>query len=270
MYRSVPACLLSGFLLTTASITEAWAADSIEQRLTRVENLIGNQVLMEQAQQMQHIRQELAEIREMVENQDHQLNLIKQRQRNLYQDMDRRLHDLEAGTGGSSSSSAPIAPPGAGGSRVAPPTAAVGAGSSGTTASRGADSGDTDGKLAYSQAFNLLKEGRYQQAIIAFREFMKNFPESRYTANAQYWLGEANYVSRDYKAALQEFQKILTHFPESSKVQGAELKIGYTYYEMNNWAAAREALQRVIARHPNTTVARKAEERLQRMKREGR
>jgi len=38
---------------------------------------------------------------------------------------------------------------------------------------------------------------------------------------------------------------------------------------MSDWAKAREALQGVIASHPNTTVARKAEERLQRMKREG-
>ena len=268
MYKSVPALLIGSFLLNMASMSVAQAADSIEQRLARVENLVGNQVLIEQAQQMQHIRQELAEIREMVENQDHQLNLIKQRQRNLYQDMDRRLHNLEAGTGGASSSSAPIAPPGStSASRVAPPAVSSRPAPSAVAV---IDPADKDGKLAYSQAFNLLKEGRYQQAIIDFRNFMKNYPESRFTANAQYWLGEANYVSRDYPTALQEFQKILTNFPESSKVQGAELKIGYTYYEMNDWASARTALESVIARHPNTTVARKAEERLQRMKREGR
>jgi len=271
MYKSVPAGLLSGFLLTMSSLSTVHAADSIEQRLDRVENLLSNQVLIEQAQQMQHIRQELAELREMLENQDHELGLIKQRQRNLYQDMDRRLHDLEAGTGGSTSSSAPIAPPGASSSVKPPAISPAGAASSTTLSSgaAGAEPGDTDGKPAYSQAFNLLKEGRYQEAIIAFRNFMQTYPDSRYTANAQYWLAEANYVSRDYKTALQEFQKIISKFPDSNKVQGAELKIGYTYYEMSDWAKAREALQGVIASHPNTTVARKAEERLQRMKREG-
>lgn len=266
MYKSVPACLIGGFLLNMASMSPL-QAETIEQRLSRVENLMGNQVLMEQAQQMQQIRQELAEIREMVERQGHELDLVKQRQRNLYQDMDRRLHDLEAGTGSSSSSSssAPVPPPGAASSsRVSPPGASTG------SSAPSPQPDDTDGKGAYSQAFNLLKEGRYQQAIIAFRDFLKNFPESRYAANAQYWLGEANYVSRDYKSALQEFKKILNQFPDSNKVQGAELKIGYTYYEMNDWAAARKALQAVISRHPNTTVAKKARERLQRMEREGR
>ena len=270
MHTSAPVRLISGFLFSIA-LVPAHAADSVEQRLQRIENLLGNQVLMEQSQQMEMLRQELAEIREMVENQDHQLNLIKQRQRNLYQDMDRRLHDLEAGTTRSTTAvaPAPVAPP-----NVAPPRSVVATPTDQTsTAAIAADTGqsaDNDGKLAYGQAFNLLKEGRYQQAVIDFRNFLQNFPESRYRANAQYWLAEANYVSRDYKTALQEFQKIVVNYPDSNKIQGAELKIGYTYYEMQDWASARTALERVMSQYPNTTVAKKAAERLDRMKREGR
>lgn len=247
------------------------AAPSLEDRLVRVEKLLSNQVLMDQMQQMDQIRQEVSEIRELVENQEHQLGLIKQRQRNLYQDMDRRLHDLEAGSKGGGSISAPTSRPTTSGvSPVAPPVASSSQSTtSTTTAATPPVAGDKDGKLAYGQAFNVLKEGRYQQAIIDFRNFMNTYPESKYSANAQYWLGEANYVSRDYKTALQEFQNILNKYPESNKVQGAELKIGYTYYEMQDWAAATAALQRVVTNHPNTTVARKAQERLQRMKREG-
>ncbi len=268
MYKSVPACLISGILLNLSLLGPA-QAETVEQRLTRLENLIGNQVLMEQSQQLQLIRQELTDIRAMVENQEHELNLIKQRQRNLYQDIDRRLHDLEVGGGGSGSSpgsAAPVPPPGA--SSVAPPS--TGQATVEVPTPTGADTSDPDGKAVYTQAFNLLKEGRYQQAIIAFRNFLKTYPDSRYAANAQYWLGEANYVSRDYKTALQEFQTILSKYPDSNKIQGAELKIGYTYYEMNDWAEARKALQQVKTRYPNTPVARKADERLQRMDREGR
>ena len=76
-------------------------------------------------------------------------------------------------------------------------------------------------------------------------------------------------MSRDYPTALKEFQKVITTYKESSKVQGAELKVGYTYYEMQDWAKARKTLESVAARYPNTIVAGKADERLQRMKREG-
>lgn len=271
MYKSVPACLISGVILNLTILGSAQAAESIEQRLSRLENLIGNQVLMEQSQQLQQIRQELTDIRAMVENQEHQLNLIKQRQRNLYQDMDRRLHDLEVGSGTASGGSAPVPPPSTGSaSNVPPPTSSVAVPITTPTVSVEDPAADSDGKTAYSQAFNLLKEGRYQQAISAFQGFLKTYPDSRFAANAQYWLGEANYVSRDYKAALKEFQKIITQYPDSNKIQGAELKIGYTYYEMNDWASARAALKKVITNHPNSVVAKKAEERLQRMDREGR
>jgi tol-pal system protein YbgF len=129
--------------------------------------------------------------------------------------------------------------------------------------------GDNDGQESYSKAFALLKEGQYEQSITAFEKFKASYPNSKYADNAQYWLGEANYVSRDYKKALSEFQQLIAQFPESTKNPGARLKMGYVYFELKNWSAARDALQQVITLYPDTTVAKKANERLQRMKREG-
>jgi tol-pal system protein YbgF len=129
--------------------------------------------------------------------------------------------------------------------------------------------GDSDGQNSYSKAFALLKEGQYEQSIKAFEKFKANYPNSKYADNAQYWLGEANYVSRDYKKALSEFQQLIAQFPQSTKNPGARLKMGYVYFELKNWSAASDALQQVITLYPDTTVAKKANERLQRMKREG-
>lgn len=261
---------LLALALATVSFSSLAADPAVEQRLQRLEKLMNSQVLMDQNQQMQQIRQDLADLRGMVEDQGHELELIKQRQRNLYQDMDRRIHDLEVG---GSSGSAPRSSANTAGavSSVAPPVAAPTTAPPATApaAATAPPAADQDGKLAYSQAFNLLKEGRYQQAIIAFRQFLENHPQSKYADNAQYWLGEANYVSRDYKTALAEFRKLLANYPDSSKAQGAELKVGYTYYEMKDWANARSALEQLVKKYPNSTISRKAEERLQRMKREG-
>ena len=260
---------LSLLLTSFSSQVVAESSLSVEQRLVRLENLLQNQVLVEQTQRMEQIQQELTAIRELVESQEHQLGLIKQRQRNLYQDMDRRLNDLEIKGGGQSSSvSSGKTSTAAGPSSPVPPPVAVSAGV--TKAPTPAPvSGDKNGKSAYAQAFNTLKEGKYQQAILAFNSFQQNYPESVYGANAQYWLGEAYSVTRDYKTALTEFQKVVNQFPQSNKVEGAMLKIGYTYYEMSDWASAKNALEAVTVKFPGTTVARKAKERLQRMKREG-
>ncbi|MCW9046771.1 MAG: tol-pal system protein YbgF [Gammaproteobacteria bacterium] len=241
---------------------------SVEQRLGRLENLLQNQILVEQTQRMEQIQQELTEIRALVESQEHQLGLIKQRQRNLYQDMDRRLNDLEIKGGGQSSSSTSVksSATDAGPSSSVPPPGAAGLAAVAVVAPV---SGDKNGKSAYSQAFNTLKEGKYQQAILEFNNFQQSYPESVYGANAQYWLGEAYSVSRDYKTALNEFQKVVNQYPQSNKVEGAMLKTGYTYYEMGDWASAKSALEAVTVKFPGTTVSRKAKERLQRMKREG-
>ena len=270
----------SSFLLITTLLTSvsstlyAESGMSVEQRLGRIENLLSSQVLMEQSQRVEQIQQELTNLRGLLESQENQLSLIKQRQRNLYQDIDRRLNDLEikGGVSAGNAAAAPIAAStGASDTRassVAPPSNAANSPSSGSVESAPL-SNDKNGKTVYSKAFNTLKEGRYKQAIDEFNAFQKSYPESAYGANAQYWLGEAYSVSRDYKTSLSEFQKVVNEYPESNKVEGALLKIGFTYYEMQDWVSAKSALELVINKYPGTTVARKAKERLQRMKREG-
>jgi len=268
--------IISFLCVSFSSQVMAESGQSVEQRLGRLENLLKNQVLIEQTQRMEQIQQELSDIRGLVESQEHQLSLIKQRQRNLYQDIDRRLNDLEiqggkpasagtaaAVTAGSASSglSSPVPPPGA--------SAAASGGAAPAVAVVAPAGGDKNGKQAYAQAFNSLKEGKYQQAIIAFNNFQQSYPDSAYCANAQYWLGEAYSVTRDYKTALAEFQKVLAQYPQSNKVKDAMLKIGYTYYEMRDWGSAKSSLDAVISKYPGTTASRKAKERLQRMKREG-
>ncbi len=263
---------LIGFILL-ASSSATVLAESVEQRLARLENLMNSQVLMEQSQRMEQIQQELSSLREMLERQDHQLNMIKQRQRNLYQDMDRRLHDLEIKGGGASSSGQSVAPVDAPDNSLSPVPAPVPAPE--TTASSTAApvaapvAGDKHGKAAYGQAFNTLKQGKYQEAIQSFRGFLQSYPDSIYGSNAQYWLGEAFSASRDYQSALSEFQKVVSQYPQSNKVEGAMLKIGYTYYELQDWASAKTALEQVVNKYPGSTVARKAKERLQRILREG-
>ena len=122
---------------------------------------------------------------------------------------------------------------------------------------------------AYRNAFLLLKQRRHEEAITAFEEFLASYPSSKYAGNAQYWLAEANYVTKRYDRALEEFQKVLDLYPTSSKVPDARLKMGYTYYELEQWEDARVTLTRLRAQFPNSTVAGLAQQRLERLEREG-
>ena len=125
-------------------------------------------------------------------------------------------------------------------------------------------------QAAYQRAFDLLKEGRYEQAAKGFQAFLAEYPTGHYADNAQYWLGEAYYVTRQFQPALTEFRKLKENHPASSKLTHAMLKIGYIHDEMGNVDKARKALNELVTNHPNTTAARLASERLRRMQQEGR
>lgn len=223
---------------------------SVKQRLERMERMVGSELLMQQSQQIEALQEEVALLREQIDQQGNEFNMIKQRQRSLYADMDRRINAIETASP-NSAVSAPVPAPG------------------GVEASSAAAGADNNGKSTYDKAFALLKEGRYKQSIVAFEGFLKHYVNSQYADNAQYWLGEANYAYRQYQQALSEFQRLIVKYPDSSKVQGARLKIAYVYYELKNWSAARESLQQIIKLFPDTRLAKTANERLERIKREG-
>ncbi|MDH5386954.1 MAG: tol-pal system protein YbgF [Gammaproteobacteria bacterium] len=234
---------------------------SVKQRLERVERMVGSEMLMQQSQQIEALQEEIAVLREQLDQQGYELSTIKQRQRSLYADMDRRINVVET-SAPALGISAPVPAPGSNRAPVSTP-------GNHATMIPASPSSDANGKSDYDKAFALLKEGRYKQAIVAFGSFLESHSNSQYADNAQYWLGEANYAYRQYKQALSEFQRLIEKYPDSSKVQGARLKIAYVYYEMKNWTAARESLQQIIKLFPNTNLAKKANERLERITREG-
>jgi len=126
-----------------------------------------------------------------------------------------------------------------------------------------------DEKASYDQAFQSLKDLKYADAAEQFLSFIDKYPNSEYTDNAQYWLGESYYVTRNYDIALEAFQALLSDHPDSPKVADGLLKIGYTHYELKQWDQARAALTQVQEQYPGTTLARLAGSRLRSMKLEG-
>jgi len=236
------------------------AAQTVEQRLERLERILRNQSLSDIVLKLQQLQQEVQQLRGEVELQNHTMDALNNRQRDLYLDIDQRLSRLQPGA-----ASAPAAPP-------ETPAVSEKAPVSPLTPVQTPAVTPPDPKqeaAAYQKAFNLLKQGRYKESITSFRAFLKEYPGGNYEDNAQYWLGEASYVNRDFDTALNEFSKVVEGYPQSTKVPGALLKSGYIYYEKRDWAKAREMFKRLNQEHPGGTEARLAAKRLERMDKEG-
>lgn len=270
MHSKTVSLLLAASLLTGVQAVQARDGD-LDQRVQRLEQLMQSRGLVEMLTQLEQLQREVQQLRGQVEVQGHTLEQLKQRQRDLYLDIDRRLQQLETAgpkaampDGNAPSVASPDQP--AEGSVTPPATAAAGD-EAGAPSSSSMDSAKV--RQDYQQALNILREGRYMQAAESFRDFLKQYPDSGYAANAQYWLAESFYVTRQFPQALEEFSKVVNAYPDSNKVADARLKIGFIHYEMSDWQKSRQELEAVTKAYPGSTAARLAEERLQRLQREG-
>ena len=211
----------------------------------------------------------------------------------MYLDVDRRLQRIEvggvaagaaiggiaasgtgtapaAGTGTPTGSTAGASSTGSSGtsSNTAVGVAAVGAGAAAASTPQTSSSSVDPVKeqQAYQAAFNLLKAGRYDQAAKSFQKFLDEYPSGKFADNAQYWLGESYYVTRNFDSAMREFDKLVTTHPDSQKVTHALLKIGYIHDELGQKDKAREVLTGLTEKYPQSTAAGLAAKRLERMR----
>jgi tol-pal system protein YbgF len=254
--------MVAGLGLVGTVVAQDTSKISVEQRLSRMEQLLNSQGLVDLLLKVESLQTELQRLQGQNEEQLHALQELKQRQRDLYIDIDRRLLQLE---------------------RNAPASGAVGSTSGKATSSAvpAATAAATSGAIAtaptvlegeqeaYQEAFNLLRELRYDKATVAFRDFLKKYPDGRYAHIAQYWLGEASYAQGDFKQAIQDYKKLIDNYPNSPKLAEAMLKIGYSEYELKNTQAAQASLERLIQTYPGTTEAGQAQNLLKKIRLKG-
>lgn len=143
-----------------------------------------------------------------------------------------------------------------------PPAAATPAAPVASVAAASGTGGDTE-RASFERAMGELREGRYAPAITHFQQFLSAYPTSTRAGDAQYWLGESYYLSRDINAAKEAFINLGLRYPESARLPDALLKLGYLYSEQGDTARAREVLQKLRQSYPNTQAASLAERRLQ-------
>lgn len=246
---------------------------TLEERIARLERLLENQG--EIISRLDAMQRELQRLQGGIEEQGHSLGELKQGQLNALRDFDRRLSEIEKKLAASPPPVSGVEPgslpetadsqPDSGG---APPPGPAPPAPAAKPGAKPAPAGAEE-ETAYSQAFALLKEAHYDKAIAAFQDYLNRYPNGANADKAQYWLGETYYVTRRFKESLQAFQTVLERYPGSAKRPDAALKIGFVHYETGAWNEARNALNAVIKNYPDTPVAKLADSRLQRMKKEG-
>lgn len=267
---------------------------------------------------MQELRREVAELRDAVEVQRYELEQLRERQRQLYGDLDHRLRQGElgaAGQGGSAARQQQTYGQTQTGTGVQQSTSSqqdqgsssrsgdedvygqqgVAQGESQTQGQQGGQQSressqqqqsaaiqqspetsqqqpsqnavaSAEEQAAYDSAFELLKQSRYNDAIIEFRSMISEFPNGALADDAQYWIGEGYYVTRDFESSHDAFKAVVDRYPDSQRVPEAMLKLGYVQAELGRNAEARQTLNQVISQYPGSRVAISAETRLSKIR----
>ncbi len=118
----------------------------------------------------------------------------------------------------------------------------------------------------YDVALKFLQDNNAKSAVDSFNAFIKSYPNSLYISLAEFWLGNALYMQRDYKAAMASLQNMIRLFPNHPKVPDAWAVIGSIQLETGQKSQARKTFEYILAHHPGTEAATSAQQRLATLK----
>lgn len=213
---------------------------------------------------LQGLQQELQELRGQLEVQAHDLKLLQQQQLTFYKDLDSRLRNSAVKTTPNEPvAELPIAP------QELPQNTTTAAPTEQpqtqltTTSNNTARTNPADEQISYLAAYELVKNKKFDEALVAMQTFVTQHPQGGYTANAQYWLGELYMVKKDYPNAIEHFEIVLQQFPSSSKSAASQLKIGYALAASGKKQEAITRLQLVVKNYPDTNIAQLAKAKLE-------
>ncbi|MDF2414593.1 tol-pal system protein YbgF [Aeromonas sp. 1HA1] len=216
---------------------------SLEDRVALLERTLNARLRLqaELQQQVDSLQGEVSELRGQLEQQTYQMEQSQERQRQLYQELDKVANSQPA---------------------PAPATPAAGA----APAAVANYSANLDENQAYDTAVNMvLKDKNYDKAIPAFEGFIKQYPSSGYVPNAHYWLGQLLFNKGDRTGAAAQFSTVANKFSKSPKRADALLKLGMLAQLDGKKAEAKTFYEQVIKGYPNTSPAQLAKQSLSKL-----
>jgi tol-pal system protein YbgF len=236
-------------LLVAALAATSPASATLWGRVEKLENRM--EVVTELTRRVDTLQQENNVLRGQIEELKFELEQLKNQQRELYLDIERRLGGTDAGE----AREAPVSlekeavEPVPERKPEQPPATAP-----------AVPGGERD---EYRRAYDLLMTQRkFPEAIEAFDAFLKKYPDGNYADNAQFWLGEAYYAYNDLDGAMSEFQQLVETYKESPKVPDAVYKVGHIHRIKGENDKAKMVFQGLVEHYPNTPAAELAQQRL--------
>lgn len=212
------------------------AIAAMEKRIAAIEAVVQGGGLTEMQNQIEALKQEVAQLKGDLEVVTHNLDTAQQRQKDLYTDTDTRLRKIESAATETPNPSGTLFPP------MTPVE-------------------EKDVK-AFTEADSLSKSAKHKEAFTAFDSFLKEYPTSKLAPDALYGMGYSQFVLKNYKSSIATQQKMVDLHPENVKVPDAMFNMANSQIQLGQVTNAKKTLKDLISKHPDASVTPSAQKRL--------
>ncbi|WP_291986718.1 tol-pal system protein YbgF [Luteitalea sp.] len=97
--------------------------------------------------------------------------------------------------------------------------------------------------------------GQWPLAISGFEQFIRSFPTSDKSDDAQFYIGESYQLDGKFKEAVGAYEQVIADYPSGDRVPQALYKRGVALSLLGENDRARESFQQVIRNYPQSEVA---------------
>ncbi len=217
------------------------AIADLKKRVAAIEAVVQGQGLADMSNQIEALKQEVANLKGDLEVASHALDTTQQRQKDLYTDTDTRLRKLESSAPAAVNSTPANTPP------------------ANVPAQPPAEEKDVK---AFADADSLSKSAKHKEAFAAFDSFLKEYPNSKLAPDALYGMGYSQFALKNYKSSIATQQKVVDLHPASAKVPDAMFNMANSQIQLGQVANARKTLRSLIEKFPDADVTPNAKKRL--------
>lgn len=215
---------------------------SLDKRVQSLEALINGKGLLDMQNQLEQIRQDVAQLKGDLEVVTHQLEDMRTKQNAAYTDLDTRVRKLEGLAQSVTSGQMPLS----------------------------ANGGGNDAKVdasqqelsAFAEAESLNQAGKYKEAFNAYDAFLKTYSGSKLAPDALYGMGYVQFALKSYKSSAATQQKFLESYASHPLAPNAMLNLANSQIQLGQIPAAKKTLKELIAAYPSAEVTPSAQKRL--------
>ena len=186
-------------------------------------------------QKISDLEQEIATLRNLIEENTYLIERYQELQQQRYLDLDKRLHNLL------SEEKEDLA----------------------TEYLNGQQHNSTEEIDLYKGALELFEASRYAEALESFRELIISYPEGAYSADAYFWSGELYLVQQLFEDAREHYLVVVEKFIDHPRVADSLFKLGLLERALMNDQIANSYFSRVISEYPDTGAAELANKSLE-------